>query len=32
MTQGTRLGIALMIAAVFVFSVQDALSKHLAAE
>ncbi len=29
--QNTRLGIALMIAAVFAFSVQDALSKHLAA-
>ncbi|MCF1707727.1 DMT family transporter [Tabrizicola sp. J26] len=29
--QNTRLGIALMIAAVFSFSVQDALSKHLAA-
>ncbi|PZQ97892.1 MAG: EamA family transporter [Cereibacter sphaeroides] len=30
MTQNTRLGIALMIAAVFMFSIQDALSKHLA--
>jgi drug/metabolite transporter (DMT)-like permease len=29
--QNTRLGIALMIAAVFVFTLQDALSKHLAA-
>ncbi len=32
MKQNTRLGIALMIAAVFTFSLQDALSKHLAAE
>jgi drug/metabolite transporter (DMT)-like permease len=32
MTQNTRLGIALMIAAVFTFSLQDALSKHLEAE
>ncbi len=31
MNQNTRLGIALMIAAVFTFSLQDALSKHLAA-
>ncbi len=31
MKQNTRLGIALMIAAVFTFSLQDALSKHLAA-
>jgi drug/metabolite transporter (DMT)-like permease len=30
--QNTRLGIGLMIAAVFTFSLQDALSKHLAAE
>jgi drug/metabolite transporter (DMT)-like permease len=29
--QNTRLGVALMIAAVFVFTLQDALSKHLAA-
>jgi S-adenosylmethionine uptake transporter len=29
--QNTRLGIALMIAAVFVFTLQDALSRHLAA-
>ena len=29
--QSTRLGVALMIAAVFVFTLQDALSKHLAA-
>jgi drug/metabolite transporter (DMT)-like permease len=28
--QNTRLGVALMIAAVFVFTLQDALSKHLA--
>jgi drug/metabolite transporter (DMT)-like permease len=32
MTQNPRLGIALMVAAVFTFSLQDALSKHLAAE
>jgi drug/metabolite transporter (DMT)-like permease len=32
MTQDLRLGIALMVAAVFTFSLQDALSKHLAAE
>ena len=30
MTQNNRLGILLMIAAVFVFAVQDALSRHLA--
>lgn len=31
MTQNRTLGIALMVAAVFTFSLQDALSKHLAA-
>ncbi|WP_281981582.1 DMT family transporter [Thalassorhabdomicrobium marinisediminis] len=32
MTQNTRLGIPLMIAATFVFAVQDGISRHLAAE
>ena len=32
MKQNTRFGIALMIAAVFTFSMQDAMAKHLAAE
>jgi len=30
--QNTRLGILLMIATAFVFSVQDAISRHLASE
>ncbi|PVA06328.1 DMT family transporter [Thalassorhabdomicrobium marinisediminis] len=32
MTQNTRLGILLMIAATFVFAVQDGISRHLAGE